>query len=108
MVRTLGEESPPLSVWQAMGSLESRPRRSRQYGGWNVSEIRTQIVAEIMSLVRQQPKKMEPPPTIEELEKILNSESTDEVSIETDGSVSVRPTMTTVGEIGRASCRERV
>lgn len=61
--------------------------------------LRDQIVAEIMSLVRPQPTKMDPPPTIEQLEAILNSENTDDVRIETDGSVSVRPTVTTVGAV---------
>lgn len=61
--------------------------------------LRQRIAAEIMTLVRQQPRKMEPRPTIDELEKILNSETSDEVHIESDGSVSVRPTTTTVGAV---------
>jgi hypothetical protein len=61
--------------------------------------LKEQIVTEIMSLVRPQPQKMEPKPTIAELEKILNSECTDAISIEPDGSVCVRPTSTTVGAV---------
>lgn len=61
--------------------------------------LKQQIVTEIMSLVRQQPQKMDPKPTIDELEKILNAECTDSISIEPDGSVSVRPTSTTVGAV---------
>lgn len=61
--------------------------------------LREQIVSEIMTLVRPQPTKMDPPPTIAQLEAILNSENTDDVRIETDGSVSVRPTVTTVGAV---------
>lgn len=60
--------------------------------------LKDKIVTEIMSLVRQQPQKL-PKPTIDELERILNSESKDAVNIEPDGSVSVTPTVTTVGAI---------
>lgn len=60
--------------------------------------LRQQIVTEIMSLVRQQPKTL-PKPSIEELERILNSESTDAINIEPDGTVSVTPTVTTVGAV---------
>jgi CRISPR/Cas system-associated protein Csm6 len=60
--------------------------------------LREQIVREIMSLVRQPAKKMEKP-SIAELEKILNSESTDNINIEPDGSISVTPTSTTVGAV---------
>lgn len=60
--------------------------------------LREQIVKEIMSLVRQQPRKMEKP-SIAELEKIFNSECTDAINIEPDGSVSVTPTTTTVGAV---------
>lgn len=61
--------------------------------------LKEQIVTEIMSLVRRQPQKMDPKPTIEELEKILSSECTDAISIEPDGSVCARPTSTTVGAV---------
>ncbi len=61
--------------------------------------LKQQIVTEIMSLVRQQPRKMEPKPTVLDLERILNSESTDAVHIEPDGSVTVTPTVTTVGAV---------
>lgn len=60
--------------------------------------MRQQIVAEIMSLVRQQPRQL-PRPTIDELERLINSESTDAVNIEPNGSVSVTPTTTTVGAV---------
>lgn len=60
--------------------------------------LRDQIVTEIMSLVRQPPRKLEKP-TIDELERIINSESTDAVNIEPDGSVSVTPTVTTIGAV---------
>lgn len=62
---------------------------------------REQIIAEIMKLVRPEPKPLERP-TIAELEKILNSETTDAVQINTDGSVSTRPTTTTVGAVADA------
>lgn len=61
--------------------------------------LKDEIVSEIMSLVRQQPTRMEPRPSIEELERILNSETTDDIRIEPDGSVSCRPTVTTVGAV---------
>lgn len=60
--------------------------------------LKEQIVTEIMSLVRQPPKKLETP-SIDDLEKILNSECTDAIHIEPDGSVSVTPTVTTVGAV---------
>lgn len=60
--------------------------------------LREQIVKEIMSLVRQKPRKMEKP-SIAELEKILNSECTDAINIEPDGSVSITPIVTTVGAV---------
>jgi hypothetical protein len=60
--------------------------------------LKEQIVTEIMSLVRQPPRKMEKP-SIDELEKILNSESTDDINIEADGSISATPTTTTVGAV---------
>lgn len=60
--------------------------------------LRNQIVSEIMSLVRQPSRKLEKP-TIDELERIINSESTDAVNIEPDGSVSITPTATTVGAV---------
>lgn len=60
--------------------------------------LKEEIVTAIMSLVRQQPKKMERP-TIDELERIINSESTDAVNIEPDGSVTVTPQATTVGTV---------
>lgn len=61
--------------------------------------LKDEIATEIMSLVRQQPTRMEPRPSIEDLEKILNSETTDDIHIEPDGSVSCRPTTTTVGAV---------
>lgn len=61
--------------------------------------FRDKIVAEIMSLVRQSPRKMEPKPTIAELEAILNSECTDEISVQPDGSICVTSTSTTVGAV---------
>lgn len=67
-------------------------------------EIREKVVAEIMTLVRPQPKRL-PKPTIEELERILNSETTDAVNIEPDGSVSITPTVTTVGAVADAVMR---
>lgn len=60
--------------------------------------LRELIAAEIMTLVRQQPRTMEKP-TVDELEKILNSDSSDAVHIEPDGSVSVTPTVTTVSAV---------
>lgn len=67
-------------------------------------ELRAQIVAEIMSLVRPAPVAL-PKPTIEELEKILNSEPEGIVSVNPDGSVSVVPTKTTVGDVADAILR---
>jgi hypothetical protein len=71
----------------------------------NAMPLKEQIVREIMSLVRPQPKRMVAKPTIEELEKILNSETTDDIQIEPDGSVSVRPKTTTVGAVAEAVVR---
>lgn len=67
--------------------------------------MRDEIIAEIMTLVRPPPHKMEPRPTIEELEKILNSEDKRDITIEPDGSISVRPDHTTVAEVADAVLR---
>lgn len=65
-----------------------------------IPPIREQIVTAIMTLVRPQPRVMEPKPTIAELEAILNSESDDIVDIRPDGSVTVvRASHTTVGAV---------
>jgi hypothetical protein len=63
------------------------------------------IVAEIMKLVRPDPIPMKERPSIDELEKILNSESEDAVTINPDGSVSRLPPPPTVGHVVDAILR---
>jgi hypothetical protein len=76
--------------------------------GFNVTHFgpsRETIVAEIMKLVRPDPIPMKERPSIDELEKILNSESEDAVTINPDGSVSRLPPPTTVGHVVDAILR---
>lgn len=63
---------------------------------------RSDIVKEIMKLVKPTPIVMDKKPTIDELEKILNSESSDKVNILPDGTVTLTKTTTTVGEVADA------
>lgn len=63
--------------------------------------MREQIVAEIMKLVRKPPERRKP--TIDELEKILNSADAPDCHLEPDGTMLMTPeTHTTVGDIADA------
>lgn len=66
--------------------------------------LREQVVAEIMKLVRPTPVPMDHKPTIDELEKMLNSDS-ESVNINPDGTVSVQPPPCTVGDVADAVLR---
>lgn len=71
-----------------------------------VERLRPLIVAEIMTLVRPSPVPMDRKPTVEELEAILNSETTDQVYINPDGSVACTPQKpATVGDVADACLR---
>lgn len=64
-------------------------------------ELRARIVTEIMGLVRKPAVRVKP--TIEELERILNSENPPDMQIDPDGTILSTPqSHTTVGDIADA------
>jgi len=67
--------------------------------------LREQVVAEIMKLVRPAPIPMDRKPTIDELEKMLNSDSESVANINPDGTVSLQPPPCTVGDVADAVLR---
>jgi len=67
--------------------------------------LREQIVSEIMKLVKPAMVPMMPKPSIEELEKILNSENPRHVQILPDGSIMEEGPAHTVGDIADAVLR---
>lgn len=67
--------------------------------------LREQIIAEIMKLVRPAPTTPGRRPTIDELEKMLNADENSVASINPDGSVSLRPPPSTVGDVADAVLR---
>lgn len=67
--------------------------------------LREQIIAEIMKLVRPAQIISERKPTIDELEKILNSDDRSVTSINPDGTVSIAPPPCTVGDVADAVLR---
>lgn len=68
--------------------------------------LREKIIQEIMALVRPEPYEMKPTPTIDELERILNSPDPMEIDLRPDGSVYARPPhYVTVGIVADAVLR---
>lgn len=68
--------------------------------------LRSAIVAEIMKLVRPDPRFLAKRPTVSELEAILNSDEERDIQINPDGSVSERDTTPrTVGDVADAVLR---
>lgn len=64
------------------------------------TNLRSEIVREIMTLVQPEPQEIKPRPTIDELEKMLNSDTPQEIDIRPDGSIYTRPPAhTTVGAV---------
>lgn len=67
-----------------------------------MSELRAQVVAEIMKLVRPEPVNIGKP-TIEELERILNSDDPGRINLAPDGSATMQPrSSVTVGTVADA------
>lgn len=68
--------------------------------------LREMIVAEIMTLVRPEPRELKPKPTIDELERMLNSTDPLEIDLRSDGSIYARPPHhVTVGNVADAVMR---
>lgn len=69
--------------------------------------LREQIVTEIMKLVRPAMIQMDHKPSIDEIEKMLNSDNPHRISIAPDGAVMVEAPTHTVGDIADAVLRVR-
>ncbi|HEY1806053.1 MAG TPA: hypothetical protein VGG45_16385 [Terracidiphilus sp.] len=67
--------------------------------------LKEQIVAEIMKLVRPAMIPMDHKPTIDEIEKMLNSDNPKRISIAPDGSAVMEAPSHTVGDIADAVLR---
>lgn len=67
--------------------------------------LREKIVAEIMKLVRPAPVPMDPKPSIDDLERMLNSDDPRRIKILPDGSVVEEAPPHTVGDIADAVLR---
>ena len=83
--------------------LRGAPKDTRQHGAGSRAELRQQIIDRLHELVL--PKKIErlPRPSLDELEKILNSVDPPNIQIGPDGSiVEYRPQTTTVGVVADA------
>jgi hypothetical protein len=88
-----------------MSQLPGKDKRAMTNPGETVdAKLRAEIVSEIMKLVGPRMVPMERKPTIDELEKILNSDNPQQISIAPDGTMLVAHGHT-VGDIADAVLR---